>query len=83
MFDESVNNWVSIGDLPPPVGKEVSTSCWLKYRTSNVERCNVGFRGCVAIPEEPVSLLTQRNRVGSAKYEHILLGLAGMIELGL
>ena len=32
-------------------GKGVSTNCWLKHRNSSVERCNVGLRGCVAVPE--------------------------------
>ena len=56
----------------------VGESCWLKYWNPNVERCNVGLRGCAAVPEEPFSLWTQRDQAGSATYEHILLGLAGM-----
>ena len=61
-------------------GKEVSTNYWLKHRNPNVERCNDGLSVCVAVPEEPVFLWTQRDRAGSAMYEHILLGSAGMSE---
>ena len=40
--------------------------------------CNVGLRGCAAVPVEPFFLWTQRDWAESATHAHILLGLVGM-----
>ena len=51
--------------------KGLKSQCWeMQCRASQ----------CVAVPEEPVFLWTQRDRAGFATYEHIILGWAGMSE---